>query len=98
MGKFIPSLLRGRTSIPVAPGTFSQEEGEGVWMEVPGQPGRAVLECEDVPLGTRQGMTPLQPKGASPAPACSIPHSQGTQGIPGTQCPPHCAQPLATHT
>lgn len=37
-GKFTPSSLRGRIAIPVALGTFPQEEGEGVRMEVPGQP------------------------------------------------------------
>lgn len=40
----------------------------------------------------------LQPKGASPALTCSIPHSQGTQGVPGAPCPPQCTQPLVTHT
>lgn len=39
IGKFTPSLLRGRIAIPAAPGAFSQEDREGVWMEVPGQPG-----------------------------------------------------------
>lgn len=34
-----PPLLRGRIPIPVASGSFFQEEGEGVRMGVPEQPG-----------------------------------------------------------
>lgn len=68
MGKFTPSKLRGRIPIPVAPGAFSQEEEEGVWMEVPGQPGMAVLECRVSPWHQARGDTStLQSKDASPA-------------------------------
>lgn len=37
-----PPCLRGRIPIPVASGSFFQEEGEGVRMGVPEQPGGGV--------------------------------------------------------
>lgn len=98
IGKFTPSLLRGRIAIPVAPGAFSQKDREGVWMEVPGQPeGGVAFGGHWHPKSSSVGVSPwpqarggtstLQSKGAPPALTGSIPPSQGAQGIPGAPCP-----------
>lgn len=102
IGKFTPSLLRGRIAIPVAPGAFSQKDREGVWMEVPGQPegggsfwwalAPKVLQCGGVPLAPGKGWH-LNPAVQGCSPCTDRQHSPlpGGSGDPGGSVSPHCA-------